>query len=393
MEITFENHSPSALVLFSVDVDPFSVDSMSKRERREGVVRPGGTYSFYVPGVPSELRIKDFNTEATVHTETEGVNPVRPFYSGAWRIGETWERWVGIEVRHAQAVTSALSGLWTYRSFQNPTAVSRTGPQKAQPAAHELILLEADVNVQTGIDPTTLQGAIDWEGGGLDLNGTVDGANFDIVGAGRPNTPTAGWEYRYHGHLIPGWPKPPDASRVDQTPTLVGSVIRAKPHGNSPAGSVYPFVAVKRQPPFTSELPGSWIYRNFNPAFVEGDQTPLRERQLIVGEGVFKLETPTSTMLKGAFEWGGGFLDLLNGTVQPGAGGEPSSFEIVGTGRPDTSTVGWQYDYHGHLTRSWPNGINQVPALVGSVIRVKPHNGVPMRSQAGEVLSFIAVKR
>ena len=67
MEITFENHTPSALVLFSVDVDLFSFDSMSKRERREGVVRPGGTYSFYVPGVPSELRIKDFNTEARPH--------------------------------------------------------------------------------------------------------------------------------------------------------------------------------------------------------------------------------------------------------------------------------------------------------------------------------------
>jgi len=171
---------------------------MSKRERREGVVRPGGTYSFYVPGVPSELRIKDFNTEATVHTETEGVNPVRPFYSGAWRIGETWERWVGIEVRHAQAVTSALSGLWTYRSFQNPTAVSRTGPQKAQPAAHELILLEADFNLQTGIDPTTLQGAIDWEGGGLDLihwhrqkAGTIEHAHDvlmnELAGAALPS--------------------------------------------------------------------------------------------------------------------------------------------------------------------------------------------------------------
>jgi hypothetical protein len=384
VEITFENHTPSALVLFSVDVDLFSADSMSKRERKEGVVRPGGTYSFYVPGVPSELRIKDFNTEATVHTETEGVNPVRPLYSGMWRIGETWEHWVGIDVRHAQAVTSALSGLWTYRSFRNPTAVSRTGPQKAQPAAHELILLEADFNLQRAIDPTTLQGTIEWEGGGLDLQGTADGANFDIVGAGRPNTPTAGWEYRYHGHLIPGWPKPPDANAVDQRPNLVGSVVRAKPHGNSPAGSVYPFVAVKGQPPFTSELSGSWIYRNFNPAFVEGDQTPP---QLIVGEGVFKLETPTSTTLQGAFELPGGFLDLLNGRVQSGAGGEPSSFEIVGTGRPDTSTAGWQYDYHGHLTR--------VPALVGSVIRAKSHNGRPdgWRSPAGVVLSFIAVKQ
>jgi len=382
VEITISNYTPSPIVLFSVD-------SMSQQERKEGVVPPRVTNTFYVPGMPSatQFRIKDFNTEATIFTQ--GINP-RTFYEqvGSVRGREHPDHIINWYIAgDTGTVTSALSGLWTYRSFRNPTAVSRTGPQKAQPAAHELILLEADFNLQRAIDPTTLQGAIEWDGGGLDLQGTADGANFDIVGTGRPNTPTAGWEYRYHGHLIPGWPKPPDASRVDQTPTLVGSVIRAKPHGNSPAGSVYPFVAVKRQPQFTSELPGSWIYRNFNPAFVEGDQTTLRERQLIRAEAVFKLETPTSTTLKGAFEWSAGFLDLLNGTVQPGAGGEPSSFEIVGTGRPDTPTAGWEYHYHGHLTR--------VPALVGSVIRAKSHNGQPdgWRSPAGAVFSFIAVKQ
>jgi hypothetical protein len=235
-----------------------------------------------------------------------------------------------------------------------------------------------------------LEGEYVWGGGVLDLKGTfVSGfeimafARFDIVGTGRPDstgrpgTGTDGWEYRYQGHVR--------FAGGALVPILVGSVIRAKPHGNSPAGSVYPFIAVKRQP--TSGLSGSWIYRNFNPAFVEGDQTPLRERQLIRGEGVFKLETPTSTTLKGAFEWPGGFLDLLNRTVQPGAGGEPSSFEIVGTGRPNIPTADWEYHYHGHPTRNWPNG------LVGSVIRVKPHNGVPIRSPAGEVFSFIAVKQ
>jgi len=41
------------------------------------------------------------------------------------------------------------------------------------------------------------------------------------------------------------------------------------------------------------------------------------------------------------------------------------------------------------LAHTWPNGIDQVPALVGSVIRAKPHNGSP----AGVVASFIAVKQ
>jgi hypothetical protein len=210
---------------------------------------------------------------------------------------------------------------------------------------------------------------------------------------GRPGTATADWEYLYHGHLIPGWPKPPDVNAVDQRPALVGCVLRTKPHGAAPAWYVAPFIAVKRQPPFTSELSGSWIYRSFNPTFVEGDQTAPQERQLIVADGVFKLETPTSTTLKGALEGPGWFLDLLNGRVQPDAlGYETSSFEIVGTGRPDTYTAGWEYHYHGHLTR-WPDHIDDRPPLVGSVFRAKTHNGVPPRSPAGEVFSFIAVKQ
>jgi hypothetical protein len=46
------------------------------------------------------------------------------------------------------------------------------------------------------------------------------------------------------------------------------------------------------------------------------------------------------------------------------------------------------YDYDGVLAYHWPDGVNQTPAIVGSVIRVKPHDGAP----AGYVASFIAVK-
>src|SRR5262249_40474439 len=130
MEITFENHTLSPLVLFSVD-------SMSKQERREGVVAPGVTNDFYVPGMlPGlELRLKDFNTGATTHTEVV-TGPPRPLYSAAWQIGERgWDHYVGLNIRQGQLVISEYSGLWTYRSFRNPTDVSRTGPQKAQPKA------------------------------------------------------------------------------------------------------------------------------------------------------------------------------------------------------------------------------------------------------------------
>ncbi|HML14603.1 MAG TPA: hypothetical protein VK456_14955, partial [Xanthobacteraceae bacterium] len=91
--------------------------------------------------------------------------------------------------------------------------------------------------------------------------------------------------------------------------------------------------------------------------------------------------------LTGAIDWQGGGLDL-RGTVTGGETGTPA-VRIIGTGRPNTGTAGWEYDYEGRLAYRWPNGVNQVAALVGSVIRAKPHNGNP----AGVVASFIAVKQ
>src|SRR5215471_17614229 len=47
----------------------------------------------------------------------------------------------------------------------------------------------------------------------------------------------------------------------------------------------------------------------------------------------------------------------------------------VGHGRPGTVTAGWEYDYRAELAYHWQNGVNQIPALVGSVIRAKAHDG------------------
>lgn len=50
----------------------------------------------------------------------------------------------------------------------------------------------------------------------------------------------------------------------------------------------------------------------------------------------------------------------------------------------------WIYDYEGYLIPDWPNGIGQVPAIVGSVIRTIPHSGGT--AKAGVVASFYAVR-
>ncbi len=86
---------------------------------------------------------------------------------------------------------------------------------------------------------------------------------------------------------------------------------------------------------------------------------------------------------------GGGFFLDMTGTVKWQTYVSPTIFEISGKGRAGTPTDGWQYDYVGYLTWEWPNGIGQVPAIVGTVIRAKPHG----TAKAGYVASFIASKQ
>ena len=137
-------------------------------------------------------------------------------------------------------------------------------------------------------------------------------------------------------------------------------------------------------------LTGKWTYRSFlnDPAQVTTDPDTAAEKllALLFAEAVFTFETPNDTTLKGAIDWDGGGLDLL-GKISD-HGGAPVVV-IIGTGRAGTGTANWEYDYHGELAYQWPNGVNQVPAIVGNVIRAKPHNGNP----AGVVASFIAVKQ
>jgi len=137
-------------------------------------------------------------------------------------------------------------------------------------------------------------------------------------------------------------------------------------------------------------LTGKWTYRSFlnDPTEVTSDPNKAAEKllALLFAEAVFTFEIPTPTTLKGAIDWPGGGLNLL-GTVRDEDGAPVVA--ITGKGRPRTDTAHWEYDYHGQLAYHWPNGVNQRPAIVGNVIRTKPHNGAP----AGVVASFIAVKQ
>lgn len=138
----------------------------------------------------------------------------------------------------------------------------------------------------------------------------------------------------------------------------------------------------------SSDLVGKWTYRSFhnNPVPVAGDQEAALK--LIFAEAEFSFEVVSETELRGAIDWGSGGLDLT-GTIRPATATTPLGVAIVGLGRPYSTTKDWEYDYNAFLAHQWPNGINQVPALVGSVLRAKPHGN----SAAGYVASFVAVKK
>jgi len=138
----------------------------------------------------------------------------------------------------------------------------------------------------------------------------------------------------------------------------------------------------------SNPIAGQWTYRSFRNStdLVNGDAT--NALALIFGEGIFTFVTPSPESLKGTLDLGGGYVLDIEGTAQPD--GKAGNYIViaVGHGRPGTVTAGWEYDYRAELAYHWQNGVNQIPALVGSVIRAKAHDG----GAAGYVASFIAVR-
>jgi hypothetical protein len=125
-----------------------------------------------------------------------------------------------------------LAGTWAYKSYLNIADQTRFG---------------AGLFTFQTPSPTTLTGTLDMGSDQvLDLQGTITPASgnypltVEIRGLGRPGSRTDGWEYDYHASLAYHWPH-----GIDQVESLVGSVLRAKPHNGHPAGVTASFIAVR----------------------------------------------------------------------------------------------------------------------------------------------------
>ena len=129
---------------------------------------------------------------------------------------------------------------------------------------------------------------------------------------------------------------------------------------------------------------GSWTYRSF----LNDPDLNTEFNKLAFGRGTIVIEEAPIQILEGTIG-GTGWSLALNGSRDYG---NPMHVRFQGTGTIDKAP--WVYDYDGYLVPHWPHGVDQRPAIVGSVIRTIPHPGSQPGSinPAGLVASFYAVR-
>jgi len=138
------------------------------------------------------------------------------------------------------------------------------------------------------------------------------------------------------------------------------------------------------QKPNIGSLTGIWTYRRL----LNDPDVSIGFDKLEFGRGNIRIDDAPMGVFAGSIFGPGWSLDL-NGAIGYGS---PWAVRFQGVG-----VVGgeqWIYDYSGYVVPPWPNGINQRPAIVGSVIRTIPHSagGNGTVAPAGVVCSFYAVR-
>jgi hypothetical protein len=133
-------------------------------------------------------------------------------------------------------------------------------------------------------------------------------------------------------------------------------------------------------------LPGVWTYRSFKA--IPDIATPFDKLEFWRATLTIA-EAPALGEFKGKIEGGPGESLVLSGSVSYGTL-LTARFQGLGDG---AASKDWLYDYLGWLTPAWPNGVDQRPALVGTVVRTKPHKDGTGTALAGVVAQWIAVRR
>lgn len=154
-----------------------------------------------------------------------------------------------------------------------------------------------------------------------------------------------------------------------------------------------------------NKFAGNWTYRSFNNE-PERD-TEVGDLLVAVGDLTLEVEGAGGTWagldlgcskISGRVSFAADFYLTVSGTAVSGTAepDKPPTIRYRATGVAGTGTDGYIYDFVGYLAPSWPEGVWQRPAIVGTVIRTVQHMGGAGGDEvrpAGATLSFIAVSR
>jgi hypothetical protein len=130
---------------------------------------------------------------------------------------------------------------------------------------------------------------------------------------------------------------------------------------------------------------GVWKYRSFL------NQSAGKPNELLFGEGILTITEADLTRLVGTGTFGesGEYDVALSGYC---TFGDPVTLQMRGIGTGKRNRGKWVYDYVGYLVPAWRDGVNQVAAIVGSVVRARAYEDEDGPQPAGVTASFYAVK-
>ena len=137
------------------------------------------------------------------------------------------------------------------------------------------------------------------------------------------------------------------------------------------------------QQPNIGSLTGKWTYRSL----LNDPKLSTALNDLEFGRGTITIDEAPMGVFQGTIGDTGWSLGL-NGSINYG---DPYCVRFQGKGV--VSGEEWIYDYIGYVIKPWVNGLDQVPAMTGSIVRTLPHTGSSAGTvaPAGVVCSWIAV--
>lgn len=124
---------------------------------------------------------------------------------------------------------------------------------------------------------------------------------------------------------------------------------------------------------------GTWSYRSL----INNPDLGVDFNDLRFGAAELKIVQTGAGKIGGSLGGPGWMLDLDGAAIV----GTPTTLRWQGRGLINDEE--WVYDYLGYLVQSWPDGVDQVPTIVGTVIRTVPHSGG--QAKAGYTATFYAV--